>query len=437
MRQPHTRGVPMISTVPHLTTAVRGPIETIEQVLIDNQAEIESWFRGQWQQTQAPFYASVDLRNAGIKLAPVDTNLFPAGFNNLNSSFDSLCVHAVQSALERACPTAKNILLVPENHTRNNFYFSNINKLQEILTQAGYYVRLGSLDKELQSPIKIDLITGGKLVIEPIKRVDDHIVVDDFKPCVILLNNDLSDGIPDIFHNIEQIITPPASLGWASRTKSGHFSHYSQVAREFCSAFDLDPWLIDPMYTNCGEIDFLNRSGEHCIERNVKSLLSTIQAKYNEYGIDRKPYVVVKADSGTYGMGIMAVSDADEVTNLNRKQRKKMASAKGKLETSRVIIQEGVYSSETIGDQEAVAEPVVYMIDHYVVGGFYRVHKDRKDNENLNAPGMHFEQLTFAKEGDAKHCLCKQSQKHNRFYAYGVVARLALLAAAREIAEVS
>jgi oxygen-independent coproporphyrinogen-3 oxidase len=26
----------------------------------------------------------VDLRNAGFKLAPVDTNLFPAGFNNLN-----------------------------------------------------------------------------------------------------------------------------------------------------------------------------------------------------------------------------------------------------------------------------------------------------------------------------------------------------------------
>ena len=30
---------------------------------------------------------SVDLRNSGFKLAPVDTNLFPGGFNNLNPGF--------------------------------------------------------------------------------------------------------------------------------------------------------------------------------------------------------------------------------------------------------------------------------------------------------------------------------------------------------------
>lgn len=427
----------MINALPRLSTNAYEPEVIIEKLISSNKANIESWFRDQWQQTQAPFYASVDLRNAGIKLAPVDTNLFPAGFNNLHSSFDPLCIHAIQSALEKSAPQAKNILLIPENHTRNSFYFSNINKLQNLLIEAGYSVRLGTLNKEIKSPLQIDLITGGRLVLQPIKRENNRITTEDFDPCVILLNNDLSDGTPDIFHNVDQIIMPPTSLGWSFRTKSGHFSHYSQVAREFCNSFDIDPWLIDPMYTNCGEIDFLNRSGEQCIERNVKYMLDAIQAKYNEYGIDKKPFVVVKADSGTYGMGIMAVSSPEEVTNLNRKQRKKMASAKGKLETSRVIIQEGVYSSETVGDANSVAEPVVYMIDHHVVGGFYRVHKDRKDNENLNAPGMHFEQLTFACEDDTKQCLCKQNSAQNRFYAYGVVARLALLAAAREIAEVS
>ena len=35
------------------------------------------------------------------------------------------------------------------------------------------------------------------------------------------------------------------------------------------------------------------------------------------------------------------------------------------------------------------------MIDHYVVGGFYRVHTGRGKDENLNAPGMHFEPLAF------------------------------------------
>lgn len=427
----------MINALPRLSTECIKPEILIEKAISENKPEIESWFRDQWQHTQAPFYASVDLRNAGIKLAPVDTNLFPAGFNNLHSSFDSLCIHAIQSALEKTAPHAKNILLIPENHTRNNFYFSNINKLQNLLIDAGYSVKLGSLNEEIKSPLQIDLITGGRLILEPITRINNRLVTKDFDPCLILLNNDLSDGVPTIFHNIEQIIMPPTSLGWSQRTKSSHFSHYSQVVREFCTNFDIDPWLIDPLYTNCSEIDFLNRSGEQCIERNVKSMLEAIQVKYNEYGIDKKPFVIVKADSGTYGMGIMAVSDSSEVSNLNRKQRKKMASAKGKLETSRVIIQEGVYSSEIIGDTDSVTEPVVYMIDHHVVGCFYRVHKDRKDNENLNAPGMHFEQVMFTCKDETKQCMYKQSSIQNRFYAYGVVARLALLAAAREIAEVS
>ena len=41
-----------------------------------------------------------------------------------------------------------------------------------------------------------------------------------------------------------------------------------------------------------------------------------------------------------------------------------------------VIIQEGVYTFENIDG--GVAEPVVYMIDQFVVGGFYRVHTDAR-----------------------------------------------------------
>jgi glutathione synthase len=64
---------------------------------------------------------------------------------------------------------------------------------------------------------------------------------------------------------------------------------------------------------------------------------------------------------------------------------------------SQVIIQEGVHTYERVGSgtDEGVAEPVVYMIDRFVVGGFYRVHSGRGKDENLNAPGMHFEPLAF------------------------------------------
>ena len=141
---------------------------------------------------------------------------------------------------------------------------------------------------------------------------------------------------------------------------------------------------------------------------------------------------MVKADTGTYGMGIMMVSDAEELRSLNRKQRTKMASSKGGGTVGQVIIQEGVYTFETWG--EAVTEPVVYMMDHFVVGGFYRVHTGRGHSENLNAPGMHFEPLAFVDSCMTPDQAQEPNAEPNRFYTYGVIARLALLAAARELA---
>jgi glutamate--cysteine ligase len=58
----------------------------------------------------AAFYASVDLRNAGFKLAPVDTNLFPGGFNHLTAQMLPLAVQAAMAAIEKICPEARNLL---------------------------------------------------------------------------------------------------------------------------------------------------------------------------------------------------------------------------------------------------------------------------------------------------------------------------------------
>jgi glutamate--cysteine ligase len=72
------------------------------------------------------------------------------------------------------------------------------------------------------------------------------------------------------------------------------------------------------------------------------------------------------------------------------------------------------------------------MMDRYVVGGFYRVHTGRGVDENLNAPGMHFVPLSFETACLPDHKVGPDAPP-NRFYAYGVVARLALLAASREL----
>ena len=173
------------------------------------------------------------------------------------------------------------------------------------------------------------------------------------------------------------------------------------------------------------------RSGEECLAANVDALLYRIRAKYKEYGITDQPFVIVKADAGTYGMGIMTVHDASEVKGLNRKQRNKMAVGKEGLQVHEVIIQEGVPTCERV--DEAVAEPVVYMIDHYVVGGFYRLNAKRGIDENLNAPGMQFKPLAFETGCTLPDNTQAPDAPPNRFYAYGVVARLALLAAAKEL----
>ncbi len=421
--------------VPHLTTVLSGPLQLIERHLLDQQAEIEGWFRRQWQLTSAPFYTSVDLRNAGFKLAPVDTNLFPAGFNNLNPALIPLSIQAAQAAIERICPTANQILIVPESHTRNTFYMESIAALQDILQKAGFEVRLGSLSDEIKQAQTLSLPSGRQITLEPLERSGKRVGIGDFSPCMILLNNDLSSGRPAMLEEVEQKIVPPLALGWSKRLKSDHFTHYRQVAKEFSELMQIDPWLIDPLFLQCGEIDFKKREGEACLAKNVGTLLTSIQRKYDEYQIDKEPFVVIKADAGTYGMGVMTASSVAEVQGLNRKQRNKMAASKSGANVSQVLVQEGVYTFETWGESASVAEPVVYMLDHFVVGGFYRVHTRRGPNENLNAPGAHFEPLAFAEPCTTPDHNMAPDANANRFYAYGVIARLAMLAAAREIAE--
>ena len=420
--------------VPHLTTALTGPLLELERRILDMDTTVERWLRTQWLEHTPPFYTSVDLRNAGFKLAPVDTNLFPGGFNNLNPAFLPLCVQAAMSAIEKICPEARNLLLVPENHTRNQFYLMNVARLATILHHAGLNVRVGSLLPEITAPTTLDLPDGQKLTLEPLLRLGREgrrLGLEGFDPCAVLLNNDLSGGVPPLLQNLnEQFLIPPLWAGWHVRRKSAHFAAYQDVAISFAAELDIDPWLINPEFEVCGEVNFQERAGEECLAANIDTLLYRMRAKYREYGITSEPFVIVKADAGTYGMGIMTVKDASEVKNLNRKQRNKMAVIKEGQQVQEVLVQEGVHTFESVNG--AAAEPVVYMIDHFVVGGFYRVHNERGQDQNLNAPGMQFSPLAFADpcsspNPDDPGC------PPNRFYAYGVVARLALLAAAIEL----
>ena len=419
--------------VPHLITALNGPINELEQRILDSMPAIERWFRLEWMEHTPPFYSSVDIRNAGFKLAPVDTNLYPGGWNNLTNEMLPLAVQAAMAAIEKICPEARNLLVIPENHTRNTFYLSNVAQLRRIFHMAGLNVRIGSINPEIKKPTTIELPNGETITLEPVIRSKTRLGLKDFDPCTILLNNDLSAGIPGILEDIhEQYLLPPLHAGWSVRRKSLHFQSYEEVAKRFGKLLGTDPWLINPMFNKCGEVNFHEGTGMECLTSNVDALLTKVRRKYKEYGINEKPFVVVKADNGTYGMGIMTVRDVKELEALNRKTRNKMNVIKDGQEVSEVIIQEGVLTNERMND--AVAEPVVYMMDRYVVGGFYRIHAERGVDENLNAPGSSFVPLAFAESTHLPQPGVKPgASAPNRFYMYGVIARVAMLAASYEL----
>ena len=421
--------------VPHLITALNGPINELEQRILDSTPAIERWFRLEWMEHTPPFYSSVDVRNAGFKLAPVDTNLFPDGWNNLTPDMLPLAVQAAMAAIEKICPEARNLLVVPESNPRNSFYLSSLVQLKRVFHQAGLNVRFGSLNADVKAPTTLTLPTGEAMVIEPLLRTDRRLGLKDFDPCTILLNNDLSAGIPGILEDLnEQYLLPPLHASRSVRRMSRHFKAYEEISKRFGKLLGIDPWLINPMFAQCGEVNLAEGVGMDCLSTNVDALLGKIRRKYKEYGINEKPFVVVKADNGIYGnqgMGFMTVRDVKDLEGLNRTSKKGSAANDMPL-VSELIIQEGVLTNERVND--AVAEPVVYMMDRYVVGGFYRIHAERGVDENLNAPGASFVPLAFADSGRLPQSGEKPgSSSPNRFYMYGVIGRLAMLAASYEL----
>ena len=421
--------------VPHLLTALTGPINELEQRIIESLPAIERWFRLEWMEHTPPFYTAVDVRNAGFKLAPVDTNLFPNGFHNLTPEMLPLAVQAAMAAIEKICPEAKNLLLIPGPQTRNTFYLANIARLMQIFHMAGLNVRLGTLDESIKKPTDIELPDGTVLTMEPLLRERGRVGLKDFDPCTVLLNNDLSTGVPAVLENLhEQFLLPPLHAGWTVRRKSAHFTAYEETAKRFSKLMGIDPWLINPMFSKAQNLPLTGAEGVDSLQSQADALLTKVRRKYKEYGINEKAFIVIKPDAGTSGLGLMTVRDAKDLSDLGQRIRNKFSTHRSDdgHQVGEVILQEGVPTYERVND--AVAEPVVTMIDRYVVGGYYRVNAARATDENLNSPGAAYVPLAFAEASQMPKPGSKPgASAPNRFYMYGVIGRLAMVAASYEL----
>ncbi len=401
-------------------------LEQLKQLSETRCDEVTAWLAARAAESGAPFYASVDVRHAGFKIAPVDTNLFPAGFNHLSEAARTRAAEWVRARVAR-CGNTERVLVIPENHTRNQGYIDNLAALCGIMQAAGCEVEVGSL---AATDMPIDVITsdGHPIRQMPLLREGSLLkAADGFCPQLILLNNDLTGGFPERLRGVSQPIVPRPSQGWFRRRKSIHFEAYDKLAREFALSFGLDPWLISTEFHKCGLVNFGEKKGLDCVAMGVEKVLHKLRARYAQYGIADDPYVYIKSDSGTYGMGIMTVKSGDEVIEINKKARNKMNVIKEGVHSTEVIIQEGVPTVDSVED--APAEPMLYLIDGHAVGGAYRVNSQRTAQNNLNATGMRF--VGMCDEGESVSA-SHQEMASCRFGAMGLIAELASLAAPRE-----
>jgi glutamate--cysteine ligase len=398
---------------------IDGALRALDTILTDQKDRIEDLLAYHRNQVICPVYTSVDIRRNRNKAAVVDANAFPAGFNNLSERSYEQAANAVGHYMARVYPGAKDILILGESHTRNKWYFQNLRALRDLFRRAGYQVTLGTLAEELFPQADVQTALGHTITLHGVLREGDALIADGIVHDVVVLNNDLSGGTPDLLDGIDQPITPPPAMGWHRRRKSEHFRIVNQLAKQLGEYAGFDPWLISAEYEVVVDVDFKARAHLDTVAAKIDEVIARVQAKYDQYGVDRQPHVFVKADAGTYGMGVMDAKSGADFLELNSKGREKMAKGKEGVKTSSVIIQEGVHSGlrarvvsagETPAkvpphaapsDSLAVAEPVMYMVCGAVIGGFNRLHQGKSDTQSLNAPGSTFQPMAFTTQVEA------------------------------------
>ncbi len=400
------------------------------------QKEIHEWLL-KYEKTNTPLYSSVDIRDAGFKIAVVDTNLFPAGFNNL-------CEHGVadatlylKNAIEKRIPGAKKILIVAEEHTRNTWYLENIRILQEITQKAGleatiatFFLKEPTFCEQAAHAIELETATGKTVKIHCFKRILEKIKSKESRYDMIIMNNDLSSGIPEALVEANIPMFPSIHAGWHSRTKSEHFRHTNELMKEFAFLAGVDPWLFSCLYRVVDHVDINKDEDQQRLYAQAKELFSEIQAKYTEHQIDEKPFIFIKADAGTYGLGVVPIESPEQILELNRRKRNDLSKGKSSTETTRFLLQEGVPTIHRI--EENPTEVCVYQIDNNLVGGFYRTHTGKGSRENLNSPGgMNFQKMCPHLDKYGKDCGITHNL--NIFDIYRILARIAGVAAGREI----
>lgn len=381
-------------------------------------------------------YSSCDIRYSGFKISPVDTNLFPAGFNLLSSNQRAKAAKEARFFLTRYLNFAANIdskkskknyeaplkiFIFIERHDRNKSYFANISAILDMFSQAGYETYLVRDDIPEALTIQLDDTTKQQLKIYPLTKQDNRLFANNTEADIIIVNNDMTSGAPDILQNLDsQEVFPPVGMGWYRRKKSCHFAAYNKISQEFSDITNIDNWLINPYFDSFDGVNFKEKQGLDTIAEKSSTILSKIAEKYKQYSITATPRVFIKSNKGTYGMGITSISDPQEILDINKKTRHSLNNVKEQSENDSVIIQESIPTIETIDNNPA--ESLIYSVAGKPIACLYRVNSEKNSDANLNSRGMWFHNNDSIANAGENLCSIKQS-----------IAKLANIAALKEI----
>ncbi|MDR3606708.1 MAG: glutamate--cysteine ligase [Oligoflexia bacterium] len=414
-----------------------------------NRRALWDWNLEQARLAPPPFYCSIDLRDSGHKIVPVDSNLFPAGFNNICPEDMRSAPPIIRAQLDTIAsrmgrPGVQKVVVIPESHTSNRYYLENLFYLCQLITEAGFECRIGwygPLPEGApgEGPIVLQTATEKELRAWPLRIENGLLSVDQFVPDLVLLNNDFSGGYPKELDLVTQPVVPSHTLGWHTRKKSEHFKYYNQLAGEFAKIIDVDPWHIQIDTEEVDHVNFNEDSGIDRAANAAEAMLKRIEGNYARHGVDHKPFVFVKNNAGTYGIGIMVVHSAEELRTMNRRTKNKMSVGKNRMPIGSVVVQEGVPTA-TLVDRLA-AEPVIYLSGSELIGGFLRTNTERNAEENLNSTGMVFRKLCMSdlrvpedtdEPDDDGHGNKKKSEPTLEL-VYGSIARISAFATGREL----
>jgi len=367
-------------------------LHDLTERLESNRQLISQWMIKKRSEVPIPIYGSVDIRDAGWKIAVVDANHFPAGFNNISAEDEPHLAALLKNHLNRKHNGCTWIHLYPEAHTRNQGYVENVATIKRLIEAGGFRCTVGS--PELSGHGSLDGITG-PLKLDEVVLDGEQLLIENEKPCLILLNNDLTEGmVPGLgAHNV----SPPPHMGWQRRRKSEHYQCLQQYVEEIAEILDIEPWHLMTDWFVSTDKCLEKETCRSLLAAEVDEFLAKIVDKYQRLGIDREPVAFIKNDQGTYGLGIMAVKSGSELLQLSNRKMKRLMYSKGGVDVENFLIQEGV-PTEIKDESGSPVEPVVYLVDGQAASWFYRINHKKSDMENLNSPSAKF--LPFDQVGE-------------------------------------